>query len=59
MPGVSGVEASRAGVVHSLEAKQARDAGAIQQAASAVAQDASLMEGDLTGPPISNVSDGA
>ena len=51
IPGVAEVEASRAGMVHSLEAKQAQDTGAIQQAASAVTQDASLVQGDLTCPP--------
>ena len=59
IPGVAEVEASTAGVVHSLEAKQAQDTGAIQQAASAVAQDASLVQGDLTRPPTSPFPDKA
>ena len=54
IPGVAEVEASRAGMVRSLEAKQAQDTGAIQQAASAVTQDASLVQGDLTRPSTSH-----
>ena len=46
--GVAELEAGQASLAESLEAKQAQDAAAVQQAASAVAQDARLVQGDLS-----------
>lgn len=40
------MEGTSAGVMQSLEAKQAQDTAAIQQAASAVAHDAALVQGE-------------
>ena len=45
--GVALIEAGRACVADSLDTKQAQDAAAMQQAASAVAQDAKLFQGGL------------
>ena len=45
--GVAELEAGQASLAQSLDAKQARDAAAVQQAASAVVQDARLVHGAL------------
>ena len=45
--GVAELEAGQASLAQSLDAKQAQDAAAMQQAASAVTQDARLVQGAL------------
>ena len=47
--GVAELEAGQASLAKSLNAKQAQDAAAMQQAVSAVTQDATLVQGAL--PP--------
>ena len=45
--GAAEVDASGAKIMQCLDVKQAQDAAAIQQAASAFAQDAALVQGEL------------